>query len=663
MKEIALLQDVLLVDEYIKLVTSQGNFVCHKETANIDELAVRALKTVGKQIEVTFASSEEAFKSIFADISEVPEPQVPALPTQKEFDSRSSTKIFGPPGTGKTTKLVGYVKEAVNSGVLPNDIAFISFSNGAANVAKRRVVEALPHHGSIDFPNFSTMHSLATRVGNEAGVKLMVEEHFLSFDPTIECWTEWTELDNPLGAVERYRHPVLDEHSLAIAEQRPANYRFDNWDKLDRKKLHMRLAKKLPEYSGLDLIELCKAYVQAFLAFKEQRRLLTFNDVIEVVASSEFPLELMPTFELLIIDEAQDLSNHLWSFARKLIEKAKTTFIAGDDDQAIMMGIGANPLAFVDYKTTAEDEPLINSYRIPKSLRAYVDSGVMPELEKLPNRVGVTWQPTSKIGYLNSGSSSVVLQANGEKRVENYNFTPNSLLRRIKDEYLLSQNSISDLSDEIYVQEAYTNIRECMFANKVYETDIANIVHVAVAKMDFDSSRDLLVGIGRGNVTADEVVSYSFPEISLDQQNQNQFPEFKLNIPDWLIMAPTKRTGERLSNALGELDIPHFYRNKPMFGATKDKTMIRVQTVHMSKGDEAYNAAVVVETFGDVMMLAKDPRLSYVALTRASNVCYPRVCKDGLLSDMMKADAKRVPWGLYAIQYKKMFPTTTLHSK
>ena len=83
-------------------------------------------------------------------------------------------------------------------------------------------------------------------------------------------------------------------------------------------------------------------------------------------------------------------------------------------------------------------------------------------------------------------------------------------------------------------------------------------------------------------------------------------------------MAPTKGTGQKLSDALKELEIPHYYRNKPVLGATKEKSLIRVQTVHMSKGDEAKNSAIVVQSFGDVVMLAKDPRLSYVAATRAS---------------------------------------------
>ena len=122
--------------------------------------------------------------------------------------------------------------------------------------------------------------------------------------------------------------------------------------------LRISLDERFPNLSGRKFEEYCEAYLNDFIAFKNTRRLITFDDVIEKVASDIFPIKLIPTFELLIIDEAQDLSNHLWKLANKLIKAAKTSYIAGDDDQAIMMGIGANPLSFVSYPTSEPDMPL-----------------------------------------------------------------------------------------------------------------------------------------------------------------------------------------------------------------------------------------------------------------------------------------------------------------
>ena len=80
--------------------------------------------------------------------------------------------------------------------------------------------------------------------------------------------------------------------------------------------------------------------------------------------------------------------------------------------------------------------------------------------------------------------------------------------------------------------------------------------------------------------------------------------------------------------------------------------MIRVQTVHMSKGDEAKNSAVIVNRGADFLMLGSDPRLSYVALTRASYACYPRVCDPHLISELM---SNRY-WAPHVKAYLKMFP-------
>ena len=45
-------------------------------------------------------------------------------------------RIFGPPGTGKTTSLLDMVDKALSSGVSPNKIAFLAFTRKAAHEAK-----------------------------------------------------------------------------------------------------------------------------------------------------------------------------------------------------------------------------------------------------------------------------------------------------------------------------------------------------------------------------------------------------------------------------------------------------------------------------------------------------------------------------------------------
>ena len=82
-------------------------------------------------------------------------------------------------------------------------------------------------------------------------------------------------------------------------------------------------------------------------------------------------------------------------------------------------------------------------------------------------------------------------------------------------------------------------------------------------------------------------------------------------------------------------------------------TQIRVQSIHISKGDEADNVAIVAGGIGDIGMLVDDPRLAYVALTRAKYHLFPRVVKAGLLPSML-AD---LHYKGLALEYMRMFPS------
>ena len=62
--------------------------------------------------------------------------------------------IPGPPGTGKTHRLMYYLDEELKK-TDPEKIAYIAFSNAAANEAKKRIKN--------DKVYVSTMHSLGTR--------------------------------------------------------------------------------------------------------------------------------------------------------------------------------------------------------------------------------------------------------------------------------------------------------------------------------------------------------------------------------------------------------------------------------------------------------------------------------------------------------------------
>lgn len=508
--------------------------------------------------------------SLEQSIDELKKEFIKKIPLNQKFNTHTSQKIFGPPGTGKTTFLLTKIKEFVQKGVKPENIAFISFTNAAANEAKKGVSKHFENLGSIDFPNFSTMHSLATKIGGNKGKELCLEEHWKAFDEEIFCFTEWTEKNDPFSIVSRFSHPVLDLHSLAISRETSLedelNLKFNSDDYHSSRDIE-NMGTALKSYFGIeihttrDLLEYSQRYIDRYTDFKKREALVDFNDVI-INTVTDFNDDQIPTFEVLVIDEAQDLSDNLWTLAKKIIEKAGNVLIAGDDDQAIMINFGASAHEFLNIKTTKKDYPLPKSWRVPSQVMDYVNAGVMKSILALPDRKAKEWETADHTGTLN------------------------------------------------------------------YRTELTRKDNEGITYKDYQEY----------------------------EINDLLFEVIRKKEDDWLIMCPTRKTGKDMSKALLELrpPIPHFYRNKPIpslddIGASS----IRIQSIHTSKGDQADNVAIVVQGIGDVSMLVNDPRLAYVALTRAKFNMMPRVVKKGLIPWMRNSR----DYGGLASKYDQMFPS------
>ena len=72
-----------------------------------------------------------------------------------------SRKIFGPPGTGKTTKLINYVKTFYKLGTPLDKIGYFAFTTKAANEAINRMLDYHSLLEKKDLKHFRTLHSLA----------------------------------------------------------------------------------------------------------------------------------------------------------------------------------------------------------------------------------------------------------------------------------------------------------------------------------------------------------------------------------------------------------------------------------------------------------------------------------------------------------------------
>ena len=259
-------------------------------------------------------------------------------------------KVFGPPGSGKTTYLLNVVEQELAT-VHPSAIGYFAFTRKAPLEAKERAIIKFPHlNPDVDFPWFRTLHSLAYQCLGVSSKDIMKAEHYQQFaeESGILIGQAITDEDFVIHA----DNPILNEINIARIKGLDLRTHYNN-SRLDI------------EWHHFEYVE------RAYRHFKEVNGLLDFTDLLELINAQP---ERLPTLTVVILDEAQDLSRLQWDIVHSLADKAQRAFIAGDDDQALYNWAGADVDSFLNCEGAVK--VLDQSYRVPARVHALANQVV-----------------------------------------------------------------------------------------------------------------------------------------------------------------------------------------------------------------------------------------------------------------------------------------------
>ena len=232
-------------------------------------------------------------------------------------------------GSGKTRTLTERVIYLINSGVNPQRIVAITFTNKAADEMRRRIVGGVRRAGRKDLPYVGTFHAFCARILRKEAKSLGRDHNFAIFDD-----------DDSLRVVKK------SVQALGLPENK----------KITPASLVKEISNTKMELLTSDGLESpTKEVFEDYEMRLAEQNAFDFDDLItktvELFSSNPAKLKkYQDQFDYILVDEYQDINRAQYVLIKLLSREHKNINVVGDDQQSIYAFRGANIKTFLDFE-------------------------------------------------------------------------------------------------------------------------------------------------------------------------------------------------------------------------------------------------------------------------------------------------------------------------
>ena len=474
------------------------------------------------------------------------------------------TIVLGPPGTGKTHTLLNKVDDYLKQ-TDPDKVGYFAFTKKAANEAKDRAMDKF-NLSEDDLPYFRTLHSLAFKRLGINKENVMQRRHYEDLGKKINLPLDYNDYDEEETGLFTTKSDYLRIINLAKLRNITVDQQFNLGE-------HNQDV----EYDKLNII------ANELDRYKKEYALIDFNDMILDFVKSD----KSPKFDVVFIDEAQDLSRMQWDMVNHF--NTQDSFIAGDDDQAIFRWAGADVDSFITQ--TGKMLHLTQSMRIPRSVHDFA----MKIIERVSNRIHKEWKPKTVEGSVKMYES-----------FEDVNLSSGEWMVLTRTRHMLDAIEETLKTNGLYFENKF---------KKSYEKDIQE------AAIDW---HNLLKGHLLSYKQLENIAKYMGPghwhKKKMKGMVKESFYGLDTLIQDYGLQIKTDwfHAFDDCSN-----DRKEYIRAMRRNGESlKDNPRIHLSTIHSVKGGEKQNVVLLTDlTHNTNKAYEKNPddenRLFYVGATRA----------------------------------------------
>ncbi|MES3161363.1 MAG: ATP-dependent helicase [Halorubrum sp.] len=508
------------------------------------------------------------------------------------------TRLFGGPGSGKTTALLDRVEEILeDDGADVRDVLVVSYTRAAAAEIRERLAERLDVSPRSLKGNVCTMHAKAYElldlsrgdvVGDE-DKEAFCEEYGIEFEDqhggagrrtarsttignkiiATSQWLQRTERD----VADWYDVPFQwDVEEVRLPPEEDPNAQQGN--------------KYTPTWpSDDDRIDIPET-IRAWRAYKGDNGLVGFADMLERVAGRS----LVPNVEYLIIDEFQDITTLQYNVFEEWRPHMEKVLIAGDDDQVVYAWQGADPDLLLETEVD-EDVVLPNSYRLPSEILNVVNA----EIRHIEKRQEKDLHPRKEGGTVEAIESPSMLEL-----VRNVRYTveddEGSVMCLFRARYQMF-DFIDEFIDHGIPFTMLTDGR--MWTDRIQDY-VAAIEHVAdeepVTLLEARRLADMLQESAFGTHDRDEF--YDFLDDCEEAADADDIATIELDpddVTEYIPFMPDRASADDMVRKVTS------FQRKSMgayFGGEyegMDPSRVRVGTIHSAKGREADHVFVATD--------------------------------------------------------------------
>jgi len=476
------------------------------------------------------------------------------------------TIVLGPPGTGKTTTLLNKVDDYLKE-TDPDRVGYFAFTQKAAYHARDEAIKKF-NLTEDDLPYFRTLHSLAFKKLGLKKDQVMQPRHYKDLGKKLGFPVTYAEHQEDHGIF------TSDSEYLQIIQL--AQLRNITPEQQYNRREHTQ---------DLELDKLNIIYNE-LKRYKKEYNLIDFNDMILNFIKSD----LSPKFDVIFIDEAQDLSLMQWDMTKTIWNKSGDTFIAGDDDQAIFKWAGADVDSFIALQDQMINLPLIQSHRIPIKVHQLA----MGIINRIKHRIDKNWKPKTNEGSLHRHFDvDTVDMSSGEWLV----------LARTK-------HMLKEVEDTLYRKGLYYETRHKRSYEKNIQEAATDWEHLRQGQLLNYKQIEKIYGYMSPN-HRDKTLMYGMTKGSfygIDQLTK----DFGLK---------TKKVWFEAFDDAGSRRVEYLRKMRANGEQLNKKPRIELSTIHAAKGGESQNVVLLTDlTKTTLDTYEKNPddenRLYYVGATR-----------------------------------------------